>query len=143
MKDKLDSMTLKPYIDFANRIQELKNETCDFIKNKINAGKTVYVYGASTRGNTLLQYYELNANFIKAAVDRNPIKWGKKIAGSEIPIISEEQARKENPDYFLVLPWYFLNEFKNREKEYLLNGGKFIVPLPEFKIIDKYALKTA
>ncbi len=128
--------TLEPYLNFANRIKELKNETYDFIKNEKEKGKTVYVYGASTRGNALLQYYGLDKKLIKAAADRNPIKWGKKIVGSEIPIISEKQARNENPDYFLVLPWYFLDEFKKREAEYLKNGGKFIVPLPIFKIID-------
>ena len=63
-------------------------------------------------------------------------EWGKKIIGTEIPIISEERGRKEKPDYFLILPWYFIEEFRIREKEYLEKGGKFIVPLPEFHIID-------
>jgi len=126
----------EPYLQFAKRISELKNETVDFIKKEVKGGKKIYVYGASTRGNTLLQYYGLDHNLISAAADRNPIKWGKKIVGSQIPIISEEQARKENPDYFLVLPWHFLDEFKSREKEYLKKGGKFIVPLPKFQIID-------
>ncbi len=126
---------ITPYIEFAERIKELKNQTCQFIKNEIKNGKKIYVYGASTRGNTLLQYYGLNSEIITAAADRNPMKWGKKIIGSEIPIISEEQARKENPDYFLILPWYFLDEFLKREENYLKNGGKFIVPLPKFKII--------
>ncbi len=72
---------------------------------------------------------------IKAAADRNSMKWGKEIAGTGIPIISEEQARNDNPDYFLVLPWYFIDEFKIRESEFLKKGGKMIVPLPDFKII--------
>jgi len=96
---------------------------------------TVYAYGASTRGNTLLQFYNLDYKMIKAIADRNPIKWGKKTAGTNILIISEEQARKEKPDYFLILPWYFIDEFRNRETEYLKNGGKFIVPLPNFQIV--------
>jgi 2-polyprenyl-3-methyl-5-hydroxy-6-metoxy-1,4-benzoquinol methylase len=127
----------KPYIEFAKRILNLKAKTVDFIKKEVKSGKKVYVYGASTRGNALLQYYELDNKMIKAAADRNPIKWGKRIVGSDIPIISEEQARKEKPDYFLVLPWYFIDEFKKREEEFLNNGGKMIVPLPEFKIIGK------
>lgn len=129
--------SIKPYIEFAKKIKELKNETYDFIKKEVNAGKTVYVYGASTRGNTLLQYYNLNKNLIKVAADRNSIKWGKEIVGSEIPIISEEQARTDNPDYFLILPWYFLDEFIKRENTYLEKGGKFIVPLPKLQIIDQ------
>ena len=95
------------------------------------------VYGASTRGNTLLQYYELNSELILAAAERNPEKWGKKTVGSQIPIISEKQARSEKPDYFLILPWYFVEEFVKRENEFLQNGGKFVIPLPEFKIVDK------
>jgi len=126
----------KPYLDFAKRILNIKEQTCKFIKDEINNGKKIYVYGASTRGNTLLQYYELNSNSILAAAERNPDKWGKKTVGSKIPIISEKQARLDKPDYFLVLPWYFIDEFENREKDYLRDGGKFIVPLPKFKLIN-------
>jgi len=126
----------QPYHDFAKRIVNLKENTINFIKTEVNKGGKVYVYGASTRGNALLQYYELDNRLIAAAADRNPTKWGKKIVGSQIPIISEEQARKEKPDYFLVLPWYFIDEFKQREASYLQSGGKFIVPLPKLQIID-------
>ena len=126
----------KPYLEFVDRIKKLKEKTCTFIKNEVKNGKKIYVYGASTRGNTLLQFYELDSEVIQFAIDRNPMKWGKKTAGTNIPIISEEQARKNHPDYFLILPWYFIDEFKSREKEYLQNGGKFIVPLPDFQIIS-------
>ena len=126
----------KTYLDFAKQIKSLKQQTCKFIKEEINNGKKIYVYGASTRGNTLLQYYGLDSQFIQAASERNPAKWGKYIVGSMIPIISEEQARLEKPDYFLVLPWYFADEFVSREKKFLENGGKFLIPLPQFKLID-------
>jgi len=134
-EDKIGLDDYKPYHQFANRIRDLKEQTYNFIKNEVENGKIIYAYGASTRGNTLLQYYDLDYRLVKAAVDRNPSKWGKKIVKTNIPIISEEQARKEKPDYMLILPWYFIDEFRNREKEYLKNGGKFIVPLPTFKII--------
>ena len=103
-------------------------------------GKKIYVYGASTRGNTLLQYYGLDSKSILAAAERNPDKWGKKTVGSKIPIISEKQARLDKPDYFFVLPWYFIDEFEIREKEYLQDGGRFLIPLPEFKLIDSNQL---
>lgn len=125
---------LKIYKEFANRLEELKNKTVNFIKEETQKGKTVYLYGASTRGNTLLQYYDLDSKLITAAAERNPDKWGKYTVGTAIPIISEEQARKEKPDYFLVLPWAFIKEFVKRETEFL-KDGKFIVPLPEFEII--------
>jgi len=124
------------YHNFAKRITVLKNQTFDFIKKEVDNGKKIYIYGASTRGNTLLQFFNLNNKLIEKAAERNPKKWGKKIVGVEIPIISEEQARNEKPDYFLVLPWYFIKEFKIREKNYLEKGGKFIVPLPNFHLID-------
>jgi len=125
----------EPYQKFAERISNLRKKTYEFIKNEVSKEKIVYIYGASTRGNTLLQYYNLDNQLIKAAADRNSMKWGKEIAGTGIPIISEEQARNDNPDYFLVLPWYFIDEFKIRESEFLKKGGKMIVPLPDFKII--------
>ena len=126
----------KTYLDFAKRILNLREQTCGFIEDEIRDGKKIYVYGASTRGNTLLQYYGLNSELILAAAERNPEKWGKKTVGSQIPIISEKQARSEKPDYFLILPWYFKEEFVKRESEFLQNGGKFLIPLPEFEVIN-------
>lgn len=125
----------KIYTDFAKRIRQNKKEVYVFIKNEVNNGKKIYVYGASTRGNTLLQYFDLDNKLIQKAVERNPEKWGTKIASVGIPIISEEQARMEKPDYMLVLPWFFKDEFLRREKEYLKSGGHFIFPLPKMEVI--------
>jgi len=125
----------RTYDRFAKRISCLRTKAYDFIKKEVEKGKKVYVYGASTKGNTILQFYNLNNKLMKAAAERNPDKWGKKTIGTLIPIISEEQARREKADYFLILPWHFIKEFKEREKDYLNAGGKFIVPLPKFEII--------
>lgn len=134
--EKLISLQRKKiYTDFAKRIKTIKQELYTFIKKEVAAGKKIYVYGASTRGNTLLQYYKLDKKLIAKAVERNPEKWGKKIASVGIPIISEEQARKEKPDYMLVLPWFFKDEFLRREKSYIESGGHFIFPLPQLEII--------
>jgi SAM-dependent methyltransferase len=122
------------YIDFAKRIEKNKLRIIDFIKTQNKKGKVVYLYGASTRGNTLLQYFGLNNKLIKFAVERNPEKWGKIITSVNIPIISEEQARKQKPDYMLVLPWFFKKEFLKREKAYLKHGH-FIFPLPKLEVI--------
>lgn len=134
-ENKVDLSHGTPYLQFAKRIDTLRQETHNFIKNEVEKGKKVYVYGASTRGNTLLQYYDLDDKLIKSAVDRNPEKWGKKTV-TNIPIISEEQAREEKPDYFLILPWYFIEEFKRRENEFLNGGGKFVIPLPNLEVIS-------
>ncbi len=134
-EDELGLDTEKPYIEFFKRCEDLKEKTVSFIRNEINNGKRIFAYGASTKGNTLLQFYGLDNKEIEKVADRNSDKWGRKTVGTNIQIISENEARKSKPDYFLILPWHFLDEFIDREKEFLNNGGKFIVPLPEFKII--------
>src|SRR3990167_722040 len=121
------------YVLFRMKLEKTAKQVRDFIKGEVKKGKTVYTYGASTRGNSLLQTCKLDDTLIKAAVERNPVKFGKKFLG--IPIISEEQARKEKPDYMLVLPWFFKEEFLKREEDYLKSGGKFIFPLPKFEVI--------
>ena len=123
------------YIEFADRVERIKCDVVSFIQEQVQRGKKVYVYGASTKGNTLLQYFGLDNTLITAAAERNPNKWGKVTVGTHIPIISEDDARAANPDYFLVLPWHFLEEFMIREKEYLRAGGRFIIPMPYFTLI--------
>lgn len=125
----------KVYKAFAERIREIKSVTRAFIVDQVRMGKSVYVYGASNRGNTILQYYELDHALIKKAADANPEKWGRKTVGTLIPIVSKEEARRDRPDYFLVLPHHFADEIMNEETEYLQSGGRLIVPLPEFRIV--------
>jgi len=121
---------------FADRVRENREACVNFITQEVANGKTVYVYGASTKGNVILQYYGLDASVITAASERSPEKWGKYTIGTWIPIVSEDEARKAKPDYFLVLPWAFFDEFYEREKEWRAQGGKFIVPLPEFRVVE-------
>lgn len=122
-------------LNFAKRLEDNRKRCVDFIKAEVAKGKKVYVYGASTKGNVILQYYGLDHTLITAAAERSPEKWGKYTIGSWIPIISEEEARKAKPDYFLVLPWAFFDEFYKREADWRAGGGKFIVPLPEFRVV--------
>lgn len=124
------------WADFFNRIEQLKDQTVSFIKEERSKGKVIWGYGASTKGNTLLQYFGLDNTLIDGIAERSPYKYGLKTVGTNIPIYSEEDMRKANPDYLLVLPWHFINEFIDREHEFLKNGGKFIVPCPNFEIIE-------
>lgn len=126
--------TVEPYTQFALRVLSIKRELCNFIKTEHDSGKIIHVYGASTKGNTMLQYFGIDNKLIEAAAERDSRKFGMKTIATEIPIISEEESRKK-ADYFLILPWHFLDAFIVREKEFLSSGGKFIVPLPEFKVI--------
>ena len=130
---KLDSVDT--WVDFYNRINELKEKTVSFIKSEKEKGKKIWGYGASTKGNTLLQYFGLDHTLIDGIAERSPYKFGLKTVGTNIPIYSEQEMRNQKPDYLLVLPWHFIDEFVEREIEFLQNGGKFIVPCPKFEII--------
>ena len=129
--------TLKPYLEFASRINKIKENLLNFIKKEKENGRKICVYGASTRGNVILQYFNLDENLIFCVADKNPDKWDKKTVGSLIPIVSPKELRKIDPDYLLVMVWHFFEEIKNQEKEYFEKGGKFIVPLPNFKVVQK------
>ncbi len=138
LRQQEDRMALEeavPYREFGFWVQRIKEDVLAFVKEQVGRGEKVYVYGASTKGNTMLQYFGLDCSLISAAAERNPDKWGKVTVGTRIPIVSEEEARAAKPDYFLVLPWHFLEEFRVREKSYLLSGGRFIVPIPHFTLI--------
>ena len=134
---KMDLKKRGGYEKFAKNVSEIRRRLRRFIGGEVEKGRRVMIVGASTRGNTILQYCGLNSELIVAAGDRNPEKWGKKIVGTGIPIVSREQARKENPDYFLVLPYGFLEEIKTEEKEYLEANGQLIVPIPFPRLISR------
>jgi hypothetical protein len=123
------------YDEFAFRVTRIKHDVVSYVQEAVARGKHVYVYGASTKGNTVLQYFGLNSDLITAAAERNPDKYGRVTVGTRIPIISEADARANKPDYLLVLPWHFLQEFIAREHDYLYSGGRFIVPFPYFSLI--------
>ena len=127
--------TERPYGVFAERIARLRDQVCRFIEGEQAAGKVIYLYGASTKGNTLLQYFDLDHGRITAAAERNPQKWGRRTPATDIPIVSEDDMRRAHPDYLLVLPWHFRDEFVAREADYLKRGGRIIFPLPEMEIV--------
>jgi hypothetical protein len=130
---KLDRV--ETWLEFYDKLNDLKNTVVNFIKDEKKKGKTIWGYGASTKGNTTLQYFELDNTLIDGIAERSTYKWGLKTSGTNIPIYSEDEMRQIKPDYLLILPWHFINEFKEREKDYLISGGKFIVPCPKFEII--------
>jgi hypothetical protein len=136
-EEKLKLDKKETWDEFFIKINLLKEKTVSFIKEEKRKGKTIWGYGASTKGNTLLQYFGLDNTLIDGIAERSPYKFGMKTVGSNIPIFTEEKMREAKPDYLLILPWHFISEFKEREREYLLNGGKFIVPCPTFEIIGK------
>lgn len=134
--------TSVPYLAFQLRIEALRREmTC--LLDRIHAeGGRIHVYGASTKGNVLLQWYGIDSYKIPYAADRNPDKVGALTLGTGIRIISEEQSREMRPDYYLVLPWHFKKEFLARERETILRGTSMIFPLPEITIVSAANLEA-
>ena len=133
----LELDTDKPYYAFQKRIGKLKEDLYDLLVKLKKKGKKVHIYGASTKGNTILQWCNINQKLVDYAAERNPDKFGAHTLGTNIPIISEEESRAMNPDYYLVLPWHFKEEFLKREKEALKKGTGFIFPVPKVEIYKK------
>lgn len=127
--------TPKPYRDFEERVYRHRDDLTRLIKSLNSDGKTVFGYGASTKGNVMLQFCGFTPDDIPAIAEVNEDKFGCFCPGSGIPIISESEARASKPDYFLVLPWHFKHGIVERERDYLENGGKMIFPFPEIEII--------
>jgi SAM-dependent methyltransferase len=127
--------TDKPYRSFQERINVHRDRLLKLLKDLKRAGKKIHIYGASTKGNTILQWCGIDSRLVDCAADRNPDKYGARTLGSEIPIVSEEESRAMNPDYYLVLPWHFADEFIDRERAILEKGAAMIFPLPEVKIV--------
>ncbi len=123
------------YHTFMQRVQKTRNDLCALLKKIKQDGKTVWIYGASTKGNTILQYCNLGHEEIAAAADSNPFKVGKYIIGSDILIKDEAEMHKAKPDFLLALPYSFIDGFMKREADLIAGGTKFIVPLPEVKIV--------
>ncbi len=123
------------YIDFYKKCCDLRDQTVAFMRGEVAKGKKIWAYGASTKGNTLLQWYGIDDSLVDGIAERSEPKFGLKTAGSNIPITSEDDMRAAKPDYLLVLPWHFIDMFVKREQAFLKGGGAFIVPCPRFEVI--------
>lgn len=125
----------KPYRDFEERVFRHRTDLRRLVQTLVADGKRVLGYGASTKGNVLLQFCELGPAEIPVIAEVNPDKFGSFTPGTLIPIVSEQEAKAMAPDYFLVLPWHFKESILQREQEFLSRGGKMIFPLPEIEIV--------
>jgi hypothetical protein len=124
---------------FNEQISLLKEKTLQFLADCKQNNKSVYLLGASTKGNTLLQIFNITKDLIPIAGEVNTDKFGLRTIGSDIPIISQEDVLNLKPDYLFVPIWHFINSILEKDwaKIYIENGGSFVVPLPEFKIYGK------
>ncbi len=125
------------YKKFHNKIEKMKEKVCKFIDSELESGNTVLGLGASTKGNMLLQLFGLTKDKIPAISERNSDKVGLKTLGTDIELISEEDARSRAPSCMLVLPWYFKKEIVEREQDYINSGGKLLIPMPYPHLVTK------
>jgi len=123
------------YEDFKNKINQHKEELRKFLDEAKKNGKKVFGYGASTKGNVVLQFCGVTNEEIPYIAEVNEFKFGRCTPGTKIPIISEKEARDMKPDYFMVLPWHFKEGIVKREQEYLKTGGHMFFPLPKLEIV--------
>lgn len=134
-EDRMALKTPRPYREFEDRVFRHRDDLTRLIRSLNADGKKVLGYGASTKGNVVLQFCGLTAKDVPVIAEVNQEKFGRVTPGTHIPIVSEIEARAMKPDYFLVLPWHFKDGILRREKEYLANGGRFIFPFPEIEIV--------
>ena len=123
------------YRRFEERVYQHREELRSLIRGLNRSGARVFGCGASTKGNVILQFCDLDAEDIVFISDVNEDKWGKFTPGTGIPIASEKDVREMKPDYMLVLPWHFKDGIIQREREFLEKGGRLIFPLPEIEIV--------
>jgi hypothetical protein len=134
-EDRMGLGTPRPYRDFEERVYRHRADLMRLLKTLAADGRKVIGYGASTKGNVVLQFCGVTTNEVPAIAEVNSDKFGALTPGTYIPIIPEAEARAMKPDYFLVLPWHFKEGILQREAEFLAAGGRMIFPFPEIEIV--------
>ena len=134
-EERMGLATPRPYREFEERVFRHREDLRRLLRALRDDGKRIVGYGASTKGNVVLQYCGIGPDLVEAVAEVNPDKFGHVTPGSHIPIVSETDALKMKPDYYLVLPWHFKDNILQREQKFLADGGKMIFPFPEIEIV--------
>lgn len=123
------------YEGFAKRVLELKHSLVNLLADLKHQGKSIAAYGASAKGSTLLNFFGLGRDSLNFVADRNSYKQGRLTPGTHIPIVPAEKLAEAQPDYTLLLTWNFADEILEQQKAYRQKGGKFIIPIPEVRMV--------
>jgi hypothetical protein len=141
-EERLALGTKETYLEFARTAARHRERLLGLLGELKAAGKKVIGYGASTKGNVLIQYCGLDRNLLACIAEVNQDKFGAYTPGTKIPIVPEAEARALRPDYFIVFPWHFRDGILKREQEFLRSGGRFIFPLPSIDIVSAAGSET-
>jgi hypothetical protein len=123
------------FVGFANDVQRIKRDLTATITDLRKQGKRIAGYGAPAKGNTLLCFLELGTDKIEYIVDRSPLKQGLFTPGLRVPVVPPDRLLTDKPDYVLLLAWNFLDEILEQQAEYRRRGGKFLIPVPQVRIV--------
>ncbi len=134
-EDDMYLYSVKTYEDFGKRVQVMSGKLRKLLIDLKNSGNRIVGYGAPAKGNTLLNYCRIGNDILDYLTDTTPYKQGKLSPGMHIPVVSPEFFHEDNPDYALMLPWNYKEEILEKEKEFVKNGGRFIIPIPEPTIV--------
>jgi hypothetical protein len=134
-EERMGLATPRPYREFEDRVYRHRADLRRLLEVLVADGKKIVGYGASTKGNVVLQFCGIGPDLVTCIAEVNEDKFGSFTPGTYIPIVSEAEARALRPDYFLVLPWHFREGIVRREAEFLGRGGRMIFPFPEIEIV--------
>jgi SAM-dependent methyltransferase len=123
------------YLEFAQKTLKIKSDLHTYLKALRAEGKHLAGYGAPAKGNTLLSFLEIGPETLIYIADRSALKQGRFTPGSHIPVVPPERLLEDQPEYCLLLAWNFVEEILSQQAQYRQRGGKFIVPVPEVKVI--------
>ncbi|MDO8428084.1 MAG: class I SAM-dependent methyltransferase [Candidatus Diapherotrites archaeon] len=127
---------LETFVAFGKKVQNNKIEVYQLLHSLKSQGKSIIGYGAPARGNTLLNYCKIDSGLLDYIIDDSPLRQGKYTPGTHIPIVSVDQFRSQQPDYAFLLAWGgYTESILQKEQKFIEKGGKFIIPLPETKIV--------
>ena len=123
------------YQIYKESVESIRDELMDILATLKNQGKKIAAYGASAKGNTVLNYYGIGLELLSFIADKNTLKHGLYSPGMHIPVMSTEMINTNKPDYLLILAWNLADEIMEQQKEFKVAGGKFIIPIPKPVIV--------